>query len=143
MSIVSFHLDQYRFEHIEAFCLEGDPRENQLIEMRFEVDFHEKDEPDDRFEVRLKLSLYARSKGDEREPLLKARARGEFLFAEGEAAYVVKEPLERLYATTLLYGAVRPTLDSIASNIGLRGLAMPLNLPISDEGLMPEIEHPA
>jgi preprotein translocase subunit SecB len=142
MSIVSFHLDQYRFDMIEANCLAGEPSANQLIEMRFEVGFHEKDEPDDRFDVTLKLNLYARNQGEEREPLLKATARGAFRFAEGETPYAVKEPLERLYATTLLYGAVRPTLDAIVGNIGLRGLAMPLNLPLGEEGRLPEIDDP-
>lgn len=142
MSIVSFHLDKYRFEHIEACCLIGEPSANQLIEMRFEVGFHEEGEPDDRFEVTLMLNLYARNQGEEREPLLKATARGFFIFPEGETPYAVKEPLERLYATTLLYGAARPTLDSIASNIGLHGLTMPLNLPIGEEGRLPEANVP-
>lgn len=141
MSIVGFYLDQYRFDKIEASSPSDEPSANQLIEMRFEVGFHDDDQPGNQFSVTLKLVLAARH-NDERERLLNIAARGDFLFAKGEEPHPVKEPFERLYAATLLYGALRPTLDSIVANIGLRGLALPLNIPFDKEGRLPETPAP-
>ncbi|NIC05229.1 hypothetical protein [Billgrantia bachuensis] len=138
MNIVSFYLDQHRFEHIEANGLAGEPCKPQLIEIRFEVGFHDHTKPDDHFDVTLTLQLAARLDEERTEELLTMSARGTFLFHEGQEPQPIKEPLERLYAGTLLYGAVRPTLDSIVANLGLRGLSMPLNLPMDEDGRLPE-----
>ncbi|WP_447044047.1 hypothetical protein [Vreelandella sp. H-I2] len=141
MSIVNFSLDRYRFEHIEANSLDVDigPEENQVVEMRFEVGVHDDDKESKEFAVTFQMDLAARIQ-DERKELVKTKARGIFTFSEGVEPHEIKEPLERLYATTLLYGALRPALDAIIANIGFQGLTMPLNLPISEEGRLPEAD---
>lgn len=137
MSSVGFHLDRYRFDSIEAKSFAGEQEENQNIEMRFEVGFHEDEQPEGQFVVSLKLDLATR-KGEERSMVLNVAAMGVFLFSPGVEPYPVKDSLERLYAMTLLYGCLRPTLDTIASNIGFNGLSMPLNLPLGHDGRLPE-----
>lgn len=139
MSIVGFSLDRYRFEHIEARSLDTGPEENQVMEMRFEVGVHDDEKESKEFAVTFQMDLAARVQ-DERHQLVKTKARGIFVFSEGVDPHEIKEPLERLYATTLLYGALRPALDAIIANIGFQGLTMPLNLPISEEGRLPELD---
>ena len=139
MSIVDFSLDRYRFEHIEASSLDIRPEENQVMEMRFEVGIHDDEEGSNEFAVTFQMDLATRVQG-ERKQLVKTTARGIFTFSEDVTPHEIKEPLERLYATTLLYGALRPALDAIIANIGFQGLTMPLNLPISEEGRLPEAD---
>lgn len=140
MNTIGFYLDRCRFDSIEASSFSGELDEGQLVEMRFEVGFHDEEQPDNTFNVTLKLQLAAR-KGEEREILLNAAGRGVFIFPEDVEPHPVKEPLERLYAVTLLYGSLRPTLNSIVSNIGLNGLTMPLPLPLGQDGRLPEMEQ--
>lgn len=139
MSIVAFNLDRYRFEHIEADSLDVAPEENQVVEMRFEVGIHDEDDDSKEFAVTFKMELLAHHEND-RKKIVNATARGIFVFSEDVKPHAIKEPLERLYATTLLYGALRPALDAIIANIGFQGLTMPLNLPISEEGRLPKAD---
>lgn len=137
MSIVDFSLDRYRFESIEAHSLDSTLEEDQIVQMRFEVGFSDELDENNEFAISLKVELVAQQNGGHKN-LLATTARGMFIFADPEAAHLIKEPLERLYATSLLYGALRPALDAIIANIGMRGLSMPLNLPVSEEGRLPE-----
>jgi len=141
MSGLKFQLDSYRFKHIEANAISSEPDENQMIEVRFEIGINDDNFSSGNFTVGLKLFLSAIKKDQEREDLLLSEAQGEYSFIEGIDPYEITNDLERLLASTMLYSALRPTLDSIVGNIGLRGLTMPLNLPLGKDGKLPNMSE--
>ncbi|MCK0743591.1 hypothetical protein [Chromohalobacter nigrandesensis] len=132
MSEANFDLTRYRFEDIEANGIEFDATEPLDLEMKFEISFSDEAPGSDHFTVIIKIALSTREP-EKSNPWLKVKASGCYTFNDGVEPYLIKDTLQKVYAANLLYGCMRPLLDSITNNIGLHGMNMPLTLPLGNE----------
>ncbi|MCE8035343.1 hypothetical protein EKK97_22755 [Billgrantia tianxiuensis] len=129
MSKATFNLKQYRFENISATGLTVGPGVPYEMELKFHISFDAEVPEGCDFAVSIKLILNRRNDG-EVEEAMNIEAIGGYAFEEGVEPYDIKEPLERTFAVSLLYGCMRPTLDTIVNNIGFAGLVLPYTLPL-------------
>lgn len=143
MSTANFNLKRYRLERITASGLEVISGVTHEMEMKFIIGFHAEAPDDCDFSITIQLHLNRINEGDEAENAMYVQARGVYKFEEGVEPYEVHDPLERAFAIGLLYGSMRPTVESIVNNIGFDGLNLPLSLPIEIAQAAPGDEQEA
>lgn len=141
MSEANFSLTRYRFQHLEAHGLDYNVQEPLDLELKFEISFDDEAPGEDHFTVIIKLALSTRG-SESVSPIISVSATGCYSFNPGVEPYRLQDVLQRVYAANLLYGCMRPIIDSLTNSVGLHGMNMPLTLPLGNEGPQPADYQP-
>lgn len=142
MSTANFNLKHYRLERVTATALDVTAGVTHDMEMKFVIGFHEEAPADCDFSITIQLHLSRITEDNDAENAVYVQARGAYKFEEGATPYEVHDPLERAFAISLLYGSMRPAVETLVNNIGFDGLNLPLSLPIEIAQAEPGNAHP-